>query len=256
MRKFKQYLVNQKIEQAFSQIENKSAQIEQINYFFKSLETTFRKILGDDLLEIEFARSSYEFYLNLSGSRRVTFDVLPEGLSALLSIMMDLFMRTDIIRKKVKDYSYNPCGIVLIDEPETHLHLQLQEQVLPLLTELFPNVQFIAATHSPAVIASIKSATIFDLTTKESRISEETAGRSYSDLMISHFGLNNEYSETADQIINQVNAVLNRLGEKGDEVKKALQQIYDENSDYLSPTLKIELELLIAQQEAQHTAHQ
>ena len=80
---------------------------------------------------------------------------------------MDLFIRVDIIRKYVNDFSYNPCGIVLIDEPETHLHLQLQEQVLPLLTRLFPNIRFIAATHSPAVVASIKKAATFDLTTKE-----------------------------------------------------------------------------------------
>ena len=163
-------------------------------------------------------------------------------------------MRVDLIRKQVGDYSYNPCGIVLIDEPETHLHLQLQEQVLPLLTSLFPNVQFIAATHSPAVIASIKQATVFDLTTKESRDSEETVGRSYSDLMVSHFGLENEYSDTADQIIKQVNDVLNTFAGKPVERKAALQKIYDENSTYLSPTLKVELELLTIQHEVQQEA--
>ncbi len=256
IRKFKQYLVNQKVEQAFSQIDNQTTQIQQIDNFFDQLQDTLRKLLEDSSVQIEFVRNSYDFFLKLSNGRRITFDVLPEGLSAILSILMDLFTRVDLIRKQVGDYSYNPCGIVLIDEPETHLHLQLQEQVLPLLTSLFPNIQFIAATHSPAVIASIKQATIFDLTTKETRISEEAVGRSYSDLMMSHFGLNNEYSETADQIINQVNEVLNTLADKPIEMKTALQRIYDQQSAYLSPTLKVELELLIAQQEAQHNAHQ
>ncbi|WP_240543647.1 AAA family ATPase [Spirosoma foliorum] len=194
------------------------------------------------------------FFLNLTDNRRLTFNTLSEGFSAFISIFMDLFMRVDLIRKQVNDYTYNPCGIVLIDEPETHLHLQLQEQVLPLLTSLFPNIQFIAATHSPAVIASIKNATIFDLTTKESRGSEETVGRSYSDLMVSHFGLGNEYSETADLIIKQVNETLNNLADKPAERKAALQKIYDENSAYLSPTLKVELELLTIQQEVQQEA--
>lgn len=177
IRKFKQYLVNQKVEQAFSQIEHQVSQIEQVDTFFKKLESAFRKMFDDEFMQIEFTRSNYEFYLLLSDGRRLTFDTLSEGFSALLSILMDLFMRVDLIRKQVNDYSYNPCGIVLIDEPETHLHLELQEQVLPLLTSLFPNIQFIAATHSPAVIASIKQATIFDLTTKESRTSEETETR-------------------------------------------------------------------------------
>ncbi|UHG89456.1 AAA family ATPase [Spirosoma oryzicola] len=256
VKKFKQYLVNKKVYQAFDQLDNNKTQLSESEEFFKRLTETFRSIFEDEDLNLVFIRESFEFFIQLSDGRRLTFDTLSEGFSALLSILMDLFMRVDLIRKQVGDYSYNPCGIVLIDEPETHLHLQLQEQVLPLLTSLFPNIQFIAATHSPAVIASIKQATIFDLTTKETRISEEAVGRSYSDLMMSHFGLNNEYSETADQIINQVNEVLNTLADKPIEMKTALQRIYDHQSAYLSPTLKVELELLIAQQEAQHNAHQ
>lgn len=242
--KFKQYLVNRKVEQAFSQIENQVEQVKSVNLFFDTLTESLNKLFEGILSSIDFDHRSYEFYLRLTDNRRLTFDTLSEGFSALISILMDLFMRVDLIRKQVNDYSYNPCGIVLIDEPETHLHLQLQEQVLPLLTSLFPNVQFIVATHSPAVIASIKQATIFDLTTKESRGSEETVGRSYSDLMVSHFGLENEYSQTADDIIDKVNTVLDTFGDKPGELKNALQVIYDEHSAYLSPTLKVELELI------------
>ena len=62
--------------------------------------------------------------------------------------------------------SENPDCIVLIDEIETHLHLELQKLILPMLTELFPNIQFIVSTHSPFVINSIENATIFDLEKK------------------------------------------------------------------------------------------
>ncbi|MBD2703069.1 ATP-binding protein [Spirosoma sp. BT702] len=253
---FKQYLVNKKIDQAFAQIDQRIEQVKTTEAFFKTLREKLSEVFGIKIDSIEFDHKSYEFYLHLEDGRRLTFDILPEGFSAVLTILMDLFMRVDLIRKQVNDYSYDPCGIVLIDEPEAHLHLQLQEQILPLLIDLFPNIQFIAATHSPAVIASIKNATIFDLTTKETRISEDAVGRSYSDLMMSHFGLNNEYSKAADDIILQVNSVLNTFGNKPEEMKAALQKIYDENSAYLSPTLKVELELLIAQQEAQQIAHQ
>ena len=40
-------------------------------------------------------------------------------------------------------------GIVLIDEVDKHLHIQLQKEVLPLLFNLFPNIQFIVSSHSP-----------------------------------------------------------------------------------------------------------
>ena len=244
VRKFKQYLVNQKVEQAFSQIDNQASQIEWVSQFFKKIEETFRKMFADDAVSLEFIRSDYEFYIKLSNDRRVTFDTLSEGFSALLSILMDLFTRIDLIRKQVKDFAYNPCGIVLIDEPETHLHLQLQEQVLPLLTNLFPNIQFIVATHSPAVVASIKKVTVFDVATKDAR-TDEVVGRSYSELMMRHFGLNNEYSSIADDIFKKINQVLRDLKDKPDERRRAIQNIVTENESFISPSFMVELESII-----------
>ena len=63
--------------------------------------------------------------------------------------------------------------IVLIDEPETHLHPRWQRTVLPSLFQAIhswnitsksyrPMVQFIVATHAPLVMASMES--IFDST--------------------------------------------------------------------------------------------
>lgn len=248
-------MVNKKVNQAFDQLKNNSTRSHETDIFFERLTDSLRQVFEDDKLELIFRQEDFDFLIQLSNGRQVTFEVLSEGFSAILSILMDLFMRVDFIRKYINDYSYNPCGIVLIDEPETHLHLQLQEQVLPLLTSLFPNVQFIAATHSPAVIASIKNATIFDLTTKESRDSEETAGRSYSDLMMSHFGLENEYSGLADGIIEKVNQAVIEFGDDSARLREVLQPIYDENSAYLSPTLKVKFELLLAEREAKAVAH-
>ena len=42
-------------------------------------------------------------------------------------------------------------GLVLIDEPEAHLDLAAQQEVGFRLTESFPGVQFVVATHSPYV---------------------------------------------------------------------------------------------------------
>ena len=245
VKQFKQYLVNKKVYQAFDQLDNNKTQFSESEDFFKRLTESFQSIFEDKNLSLIFVRESFEFFIKLSDGRQLTFDVLSEGFSALLSILMDLFMRVDLIRKQVGDYSYNPCGIVLIDEPETHLHLQLQEQVLPLLTSLFPNIQFIAATHSPAVIASIKNATIFDLTTKESRGSEETVGRSYSDLMRAHFGMNNEYSGIADELFRKVDKILKENKNQPEELKGQLQQFFVENEAYLSPSFRVELESMI-----------
>lgn len=245
IQQFKQYLVNKKVYQAFDQIKQDQTRFAETEHFFSRLTDAFCQIFEDEGLNFIFQQEDFEFFIQLSDGRKLTFDVLSEGFSALLSILMDLFMRVDLIRKQVGNYSYNPCGIVLIDEPETHLHLQLQEQVLPLLASLFPNVQFIAATHSPAVIASIKNATVFDLTTKESRDSEETVGRSYSDLMRGHFGLNNEYSSIADELFRKVDQIIKEYKNQPDQLKSRLQQFFVESDAYLSPSFRVELESMI-----------
>ena len=47
---------------------------------------------------------------------------------------------------------YDLQGIVLIDEIETHLHVELQKKILPFLTNFFPNIQFVITTHSPFIL--------------------------------------------------------------------------------------------------------
>ena len=180
---FKQYLVNKKVFQVFEVMEGNGALAEQEARFFTRLEKLLADIFSYPDLKLEFVRENFEFYIHLAEGRRVTFNHLSAGFSAFLSILTDLLLRVDLLRKELKDYRYDPCGFVFIDEPETHLHLEMQYQILPWLTRLFPNLQFIVATHSPAVASSIKNATVFDLSTGEV-MGDEAAGSSYSELML------------------------------------------------------------------------
>ncbi len=50
-----------------------------------------------------------------------------------------------------------PADIVLIDEPEQHLHVQWHRQLLPALRELSPETQFLIATHSEDILDSALS---------------------------------------------------------------------------------------------------
>lgn len=52
---------------------------------------------------------------------------------------------------------------VLVDEPENHLHPQMQRSLLPRLREAFPNYRFIVATHSPFIITSDEKAAVYGL---------------------------------------------------------------------------------------------
>jgi len=47
-------------------------------------------------------------------------------------------------------------GIVLIDEIDSHLHVELQHKVLPKILQLFPKVQFLVSSHSPLFVLGME----------------------------------------------------------------------------------------------------
>ena len=49
----------------------------------------------------------------------------------------------------------NVKGVILIDEIESHLHVEWQTRIIPALKELFPNTTFYIATHSPLVLSQL-----------------------------------------------------------------------------------------------------
>ena len=247
-KKLKQYLVNKKINQAFAQLKDNKAVIDSINTFFNQIEEIISRFSQDKGLKLIFNDENFEFYLNYSSGVKHTLEQSSDGLAAFLNLLISLLLRTDLIRSAEGNQNFDPPGIVLIDEPENHLHIAAQYEVMPMLTTLFPNVQFIIATHSPAVISSIKNTVVYDITSRQSEL-DEVAGSSYSELMMTHFGLDNEYSAVADEIIQQVNTVLKENRNNKPTLKKKLSIIYEENRRYLSPTLSLELEALILENE-------
>ena len=61
-------------------------------------------------------------------------------------------------------------GIVFIDEIEQHLHPRWQRNIMQLLQESFPNVQFIATTHSPLVASGCEGIPVHRLNGGEHRV--------------------------------------------------------------------------------------
>ena len=70
---------------------------------------------------------------------------MSSGELALLCLFGEILKQSDRLRKTMTEVS----GIVLVDEIDKHLHIKLQKEILPALIALFPNIQFIASSHSP-----------------------------------------------------------------------------------------------------------
>jgi predicted ATP-binding protein involved in virulence len=198
---FVQFLVNKKAEQAFAKSEDDNDPAERIEAWFQRVLSYLQAIFGDPDLQLVFDRSRFNFHLKSCDGYEFRFDQLADGYSAALSILSELLLRRDVIQQELNDAGYEPSGIVLIDEIETHLHLELQESILPFLCDVFPNIQFIVATHSPAVICSIPDAVVYDVRQKRQIESSELAGIRYGTLMTSHLGISSDYDlQTANEL--------------------------------------------------------
>ena len=99
-----------------------------------------------------------------SGS--VSLDALSDGLRSVFVIVTELLFRLSLATEHPAD-ALSGEAVCLIDEVDAHLHPEWQESVIPGLCAMFPNVQFIATTHSPYVVASVEPRNVF-------RIEEET----------------------------------------------------------------------------------
>lgn len=82
------------------------------------------------------------------GNRR-RWDELPAGYERLYNIVFDIAYRSYILNG-----DREPCGIVMIDEIDLHLHPSMEQDVLQRLLNTFPGIQFIISTHSPLVIGN------------------------------------------------------------------------------------------------------
>jgi hypothetical protein len=187
-----QFLVNKKTEQAFALANGNSATAKRIEHWFEQFRKHLRRLTGDPDLELIFDERAYNFHFRRHDGYVFDLNTLADGHSAALSILAELLLRTEAVQRAREDYTFEPYGIVIVDEIETHLHLALQEQILPFLTELFPRLQFMVATHSPAVIASIPGAIVCDLGTREQVLSDHYRGIPYGVLMKEHFGISSE----------------------------------------------------------------
>ncbi|MEM9459994.1 MAG: AAA family ATPase [Myxococcota bacterium] len=181
-----QFLVNLRTEQAYAREDGDDAAADAIGRRFDDFRTFLGQILEDDHARLDFDRASFEFRIILRDERRISFEQLPDGVSSILYIWAELNLRADNLRR---NGVFDPPGWLLIDEPELHLHARLQETVLPFLINMFPNVQFIVATHSPAVLASISDATIFDLGSRQAIDSADLQGIRYGTILTEHFGI-------------------------------------------------------------------
>lgn len=79
---------------------------------------------------------------------------LSSGQSTLLAMFGTIARYADIGASSMSNLDMT--GIVLIDEIDSHLHSDLQHDVLPYLIAMFPRIQFIVTTHAPLFLLGME----------------------------------------------------------------------------------------------------
>ena len=181
---FLNFLADLKIQEALARNEKLDAEANQINKWFVNFEQLLGKIFQEKALKLAFNYKDYSFKI-LTKGKEFKFTELSDGFAAVLDIVVDLILKMQDKNQLIR--AYESEGIVLVDEIETHLHLELQKVIMPLLTEIFPNIQFIVTTHSPFVLSSLSNAVAFDLEHQE--IIEDLTEYSYESLAEGYFGV-------------------------------------------------------------------
>lgn len=159
---------------------------------------------------------------------------LSAGYQSLIWMVLDIAYRMAVLNPFMGDEIVQTAGIVLIDELDMHLHPKWQWKVIDALRGTFPNVQFIAATHSPILFASAKNVWIIDI------------DQDVINYVPSHYGIDintsvSNYQQTAylpeeiEQLSEEITDCLDRMDySKAREKLDQMSKTADPNSPVVS----------------------
>ena len=102
--------------------------------------------------------------------RDIGLSALADGYRGTVTWVLDLLGWWFVYRSGKTLGFRDVRGIVFIDEIEQHLHPRWQRNILRLLTQSFPRVQFVATTHSPLVASGCENVAVHNIARGDHRV--------------------------------------------------------------------------------------
>ncbi len=155
----------------------------------------------------------------------IPFEGLSDGYRNVVKIVADIAVRMCILNPYLKEEILNRTpGVVLIDELDLSLHPNWQRRVVNTLTEIFPKVQFICASHSPFIVQSLQDGQLISM---EGEVEEEYSGQSIEDIAEDVMGVENpQYSDEKQKMYKLAEKYYAAL--EGAGCKEDLQKVKSE----------------------------
>ncbi len=241
---FLKYILDLKMTEALANNSGKKEKAQSIHKWFDSFESLLKEVLEDNSTKLLFDEDTFKFSLHQDNRETFDFQTLSDGYAAILDIVVDLIVRMEKHVNGVDHFTVP--GIVLIDEIETHLHLELQRKIWGFLTRLFPNIQFIVSTHSPIILSNADNATIYDLENKKC-ISNGLSNLPYEGIIKGYFEVD-DLSQQLRSKFDRYKEIVTKKELSDEEIAEIprLELYLDEIPDYLALEITTEYRRLKA----------
>lgn len=125
---------------------------------FEGFEDILRKTLPSSLGFTGIRIKMPDVILNTK-TGQFAFEAVSGGVASIIDMAWQIHMYAQL----------HDEFVVAIDEPETHLHPELQQRLMPDLLAAFPKAQFIITTHSPFMVTSVPDSNVYVLRSNEAR---------------------------------------------------------------------------------------
>lgn len=193
----------------------------------------FNRVLSeflDGFAEVAVEEDPLRLTVKKAGAR-ISLQQLSDGERAFIALLGDLVRRLSLANPELQD-PLAGHGVVLIDELELHLHPRWQREVVEKLRASFPNIQFIATTHSPFIIQSLRPGELITLDPEEFG---EYANRSVEDIAEHVMGV--EVPQKSERYLEMMKAaeeyyrLLREAPEQAQEAEERLAELAVRFSD-------------------------
>lgn len=160
----------------------------------------FKEIVNDFLLDTEkevFLDDSKEPLLVKIKDKDISLslDKISSGEKQILVIFLTILLEKD------KPF------ILLMDEPETSLHVDWQSKLIESIKKLNSNIQIIIATHNPLLMLNRNSDEIGVIEIGNEVVKTEGKGTKYSDIstvLVKYFGLNSLVGKDMQDLVEEL----------------------------------------------------
>lgn len=162
------------------------------------------------------------------GDTSMRFNQLPDGLRCIIGWLAACVAKLDALFPDHENPLEIPL-ILLLDEPEGHLHPAWQRKLIPAAQALFPNGQFFVATHSPFVISSVNEGWIHVLRADPNGVvsvdkpQECSKGDSYVEIVEEILGVKEWYDPETEKLLKEFRALKNVVLESAPEKETELR---------------------------------